>query len=427
MKRAAIVSIILISWPCSVSTQVINLQSINVFRFDSVPLTARTVAMGGTGIGMPDDVTAAITNPAAHRLLVRGEVAGSLFWDNPSIPVITGATLTRNPAGTLVPVRLQLQNRSQATSPSFFTAVAYPKSRATIAGYWLLIAQDPSNFSLRESSTGGNSVELAPGAGDTNSHYDFSQASLAVSMSPTMTLGIGAAVVMNHVKIRTIVPERLVTRPPPAPPTVVQRQLNAETSPQPRVGYRVGVSWAPASRVHIGGVFEKGTEHQASIELQQDFTSTTQLPTAALHVPDRVGLGVGVRVTETLRVTADVKKVRYSQLKPFLASVLQTAPADETTLDLEDATELRVGAEYVIPFASKAAVLRAGLWHDSAHSLVYTGPDPLLREGFAERLGSQTHATFGAGVVIGSVEIAGGADLSDSRQTVILSTTVRFK
>lgn len=433
MSRVCVFAGLLVLVPLVASAQVVNLQGATALRFDAAPLTARTVAMAGTGIGMPDDATAALTNPAALRLLVRGELVGGVYGEVIHLPIVTGGMLAKAAGGTLVPTQLQVEDTRLKTfnPPPFFLAVAYPTTHVTVAGYAIYRAQQSATLTpLAESSSGAAFVNLVPGLGQGGTQRNFMHVGLAVSASPSPTLGVGGAIVMNSLQTGAWLPERSVEVPrPPLPPVLQQRQVHAATDMRPRVGFRVGVSWSPAPRLHVGAVYDRGSDHlsMTTLEALPGGNVVSRLENARLHLPDVIGLGAGVRVTETLRVTGDVRRVRYSQLKPFFAGLLQTAPANETSLDLGDATELRLGTEYVVPVGSKAIALRAGTWRDSAHSLIYTGTDPVLREVFKERIGARMHGTVGVGFVAGSVEIAAGGDVADAQKTVIVSTTVRFK
>ena len=266
MPRICVLAGLLLASPASASAQVINLQGITALRFDAAPLTARTVAMAGAGIGMPDDATAALTNPAALRLLVRGEFAGSVYGDIAYVPVVTGGRLTKTPAATLVPAELQIENSRTRTHnpPPFFLALAYPTTHVTVAGYALYRARQAGELTVLAELPSGTTSVLLPAQGFTQTDRAFYQASLAVSVSPMATLSVGGAVVVDQVKVMTFLPERTVEVPrPPFPPLIEQRAVQAETTGQPRLGYRAGVSWSPTSRVHVGAVYDRGTAHQA--------------------------------------------------------------------------------------------------------------------------------------------------------------------
>src|SRR5687767_12050611 len=64
------------------------LEILKRIRFDLPAPTVRSLSLGGTGIGMPDDAGAVMSNPAALRLISRGEIVGAYGFHEASVSEI---------------------------------------------------------------------------------------------------------------------------------------------------------------------------------------------------------------------------------------------------------------------------------------------------------------------------------------------------
>ena len=154
-------------------------------------------------------------------------------------------------------------------------------------------------------------------------------------------------------------------------------------------------------------------------------------------MPDVFGIGLSVRPTDAWVINFDVSRVYYSQVTDDMKTLFAT---DQTTgldpLKLDDGTEVRLGAEYTFatthPFS-----LRAGVWSEPAHELVYhgvppnftppgQGPEANAVTFSSGRKDSLTHYSIGAGMAFSKFQIDLGADFSDISDTVSASGVFRF-
>jgi len=153
-------------------------------------------------------------------------------------------------------------------------------------------------------------------------------------------------------------------------------------------------------------------------------------------VPDVFGIGFSFRPSEAWVINLDFNRVMYSQVTDDITSVFDENQAiDLDPLKLDDGTEVRLGAEYTFA-ATHPISLRAGVWRDPAHELVYRGSPPTLdfsvqeatanAATFSAGRGSQTHYALGAGMAFSNFQIDLGADFSDSIDIFSMSGVFRF-
>jgi hypothetical protein len=139
--------------------------------------------------------------------------------------------------------------------------------------------------------------------------------------------------------------------------------------------FAVGFKWAPTDKLSFGGVYKQGPEFDAPL-FYADANTNFEFINAAdtkFHMPDIAGVGVSFRPIPVLTINVDAVNVKYSNLVDDFVSATADVEGLDDPFRVEDALELRVGAEYLfstkIPFA-----LRAGYWRDPAHSVVWNGP-----------------------------------------------------
>jgi hypothetical protein len=440
-SRAALLVVIALAAPAAAFAQAnVNYQAVNAFMFDR-PSAARWMALADATIGMDDDGSAALSNPATLRLLVRGEIAVDSEFPSAFTPMISGGQIVRPALFGLpvVPASLQFTDQRIVSPPSGFAVshirFAYPTSRFTIAAFIRNSERDTRIDELDEFQTANPTqynVSRAVFGGQVEGPVNPVNVSVGeygggASISVTRRLSVGAAVVFGVVDGSADIGGLAVDRVGRGVAERFAAVSNRETS----VGYNVGVSFSPTSRVHLGVSHHQG--NSSTWTITRDAAGLAgplpqQARTARMQTPDWSGAGVGLRITETWRVLADVRIVRYSQTRDGLVALFLGVPDQ---FRVNDASELRVGTEYVVPFATSSIAVRAGLWRDPAHGLEYVGSDPaggaLLREVFTDRIGNRTHVTGGAGLSVGHFELSAAIDVADRYRTAAASAAFRFK
>jgi hypothetical protein len=340
-------------------------------QFDPSAPTARGTALAGVGIGMPDDASAAMTNPAALRLLVRSEASGSVGGRFAQMDLVA------QPAGTR-PSSLIFEDHTEGTYELGFS-FAYPSSRVAAAAYQRTLSE----------LTG------------------WHQYGGAASISLASNFSIGGAL---HVDQLTTFDE------------------SGEIIEQLKPTFQVGALYSPHPRVHLGVVHRRGAVHDmTSVFYDSTGTAIRGSHRFTLHLPDVTGAGAGVRLGERARVLAEVTRTRYSQLAEGYAGLLFASTETALAVAVRDSTELRIAGEYAVPAGSNSAVIRGGVWREERHPVVYTGGEPVWQALFPQAEGARVHGTFGAGIGSERYELSVGADLAGDFRRAMVSFIARFR
>ena len=105
-------------------------------RLSAVHLTAaqpgaRALVLAGAGIGLTDDASGTVLNPATLRFLVRGEVNGGLVMTFPTAPFISNTSLRSNFTAS----DLTFRDEDLDPTANIFFAIAYPAARFSWAAF----------------------------------------------------------------------------------------------------------------------------------------------------------------------------------------------------------------------------------------------------------------------------------------------------
>jgi hypothetical protein len=402
MRRFSLVLLLIgLCWdPAAAQQPQLGIQAFGNLNLTPPPIGARSVAMAGTGIGMPDDAGAAALNPAAMRLLVRAEVAGHFRLYTPYARAIANPTL---PPG-FAPEDIAIDWFEAGRHEEIAIAVAVPVGRVAVGGFYA------------GGETGATGFQRAGG-------------SIAYALHPS--LSVGGGIVMNIVDTGVgycrdqTTPVALFS----CPITVVGSAVafDAGEGVDIRLGIQFGLSWSPTPRIAVGAVHRPGTNHPFTTISYGSGLSRLTESTAELHIPDQTGAGIGIRVTELFRVVLDVARVRHSQAEPGILSVLTPITTDLAPFSIRDGTELRLGAEYAIPFRDNVLVLRGGVWREPSGGVRYDGTNPFWRVLLPIDPPTAVHGTAGAGFGNSRFEAAVGVDLGESLRALVVSGLVRFK
>ena len=173
----------------------------------------------------------------------------------------------------------------------------------------------------------------------------------------------------------------------------------------------------------MGAVYRQGPSANGAIEERAgpmhwaapDGTVTVA-ETGPVNLPGVFGLGASFRSRDgRLTVGLEWDRIGYS-------SLLTDADPD---LVLEDGDELHFGTEYVFLRSTPVLALRLGAWLDPNHRIEYRGngyvPQAVILAGSDE-----IHLAAGLGLVLRSLQVDLGVDLSDPVTAVSLSTIYSF-
>ncbi len=411
---------------------------------------ARSLGMGGAFLAVADDATAAFTNPAGLTQLGRseGSIEGrtwsftSRFTERGHSPEteLTGI-------GTDVVSGLEAGEIEERTEGLSFLSAVWVRRRFSFAIYRHQLADFRAAIDSQGAYVGRRESpnRLAPA----RSQLELGIASFGFAtgyrLSERWSVGLGVArsdFDLESMTRRYARAER--TGDPLADSLTGQffgpadfREENVANYQQQEGddddwAWTAGVMWRPSTQWSVGAV----ARHGPVFDFAATFTDGPASPNpgvvdpehsgpARFHVPDAYGLGVAWRPVETIVVSCDWMRVRYSEMTSELRNVLRAVVGDRRNFEASDADELHLGGELQVLEVRWPVSLRAGLFYDPEHRIRYTGANETLRARF--RSGEdETHYALGAGVVVGRAQFDLAADLAKSTETVSLSMVARF-
>ena len=217
------------------------------------------------------------------------------------------------------------------------------------------------------------------------------------------------------------------------------------------VSFVAGFQIKPNDYISIGAVYRYGEKHKISTTFAENIYQfnyqTGQLdllrvdyPSFEINVPDRIGAGVSIMPTDTFTINFDVVNIRYTDLNDqFLAVIDPQDPGNSQSispyLGWENGTEVRVGAEYLIPIGATDSIsFRGGYYREADPSIHYLGglqnEDPLsdlFYNTFNPAMGYENHGTFGFGMVVfRNVQIDLAGDIGKHRKYFAISAMYNF-
>lgn len=451
------------------------------FRFNFVNPGARSLAMGGAFVGIADDATAARANPAGLTNLIAPEFFLEMRVDQPSSVSITG--LVEDPSGLaggeMVPTTAASDPENEL-HPSFISWVRPFE-------HWTL------GLSRQELLRARSSVENAltvPGAGVV-SRADGRLDALIESYNVTAAFEVGDKVALGATLgwARLDFESRVDNFFDFGGGLVPDYATEIDDSDSD-LTWTAGILYRPFNAFHVGAVYVDGPEFELSEQIFDtapssigfrsalflaDFlgnrNASSLIPdgfvanpsmfddplafTTGFTVPDRYGIGVGIRPTPAFTIAIDVVHVEFSDLQDgFVGNVNALTfpgdgfdvdksvqnldgsfPADYLTPDarfsFEDDTIYRLGMEYVwihdekTPFA-----VRWGAWSDPNFRLQGDfGSDGVFIAGNDTFPGGEDeiHFTLGFGFVLqDKFQADFAADFSDLGDTYLASFIYHF-
>jgi long-chain fatty acid transport protein len=392
---------------------------------------ARALGMGGAFLGLADDASAAYANPAGLTQLVSPEVSAEVRSVSTNTRWLDGGTVQYNGFNSS---GLNYSSQDDRTSSLRSFSFVYPGERVSFAVYrYEVINYDAAFQSAGAVQTTGDgsgySGNIFGYDVNTSLGVEAYGAAMGLKVNDRLSFGLGINYYLLDIASTT-------DRFSPADGSIISREANLDG--KGGFGFTLGARMVFTDWLS-GGLSYR---HAPSLDYRavlsspnfpgQDLTAKTQL-----NVPDVFGIGFSVRPSDAWVINLDVSRVFYSQVTDDLISLFDANRAtDLDPLRLDDGTEVRLGAEYTFatthPFS-----LRAGVWRDPAHELVYRGAvpnfDPATQDPTANaatfsagRTSSETHYAVGAGMAFSNFQIDLGADFSDTSDTVSMSGVFRF-
>lgn len=433
-----------------------TLSGFTVVPFDFGPPGARSLGMGGTFIALADDATAAEANPAGLTQLSRPEMSihgrhsettietfdlnalaalGQLNRQRTFLTPLSNNSTVGNAFATETHVRFQpeVDEVSFASfvkpSDTYTFSIFYQKA-TNFSGEGRFTAFDDSlldlyetrqvldlqleNFGLSAAFEAGN---LSVGFSIRYSHLEATAfQDLRISYGADLefaTLQPGANV--DQVRALPILDER-----------VMREDFEDEDSD---ITFSAGLLWKPTRRFSMGLVYKDGGSFGVEGE-SLDFGCVVENPgpgdacepgertntNQRFQVPDALGAGIAIGLTDRLKVAIDVVAIGYSEINP----VASPGDNEEVRRELEpidDEMEVHFGLEQIFLIGRRNVpfTVRVGAYSDPDH------------DGVVSIDSSDTVYTLGFGTVIGEkLQIDVAAKSSDNSEAGILSLVYRF-
>lgn len=409
-------------------------QSLQVpIQFDFINPSARSLALGGAFVGLADDATAALVNPAGLIALTAKEVSLEGRYRRFAQPYLTGGRLSGSVTGfgqdtVSGPVFDNIVDHGAGAS---FVSFVYPRRKVRFAAFrheLMRVDQDFSSIGVFQ-NRGFENRDTGVTANRTMKIDSYGGA-VGVEL-PRVWLGAGILAQRFSLGFefdRFVHPTNMYLAPDPTQQLFHFSQRGKDTA----VGAVVG-AMVPLPRAKVGVSYKRGARF--------DFSSTAsglvveggpQTSTATFKVPDTFAVGVStLTLDDRLLFTGEYTRVFHSQLRSdYVVALARQGESSNRVANftIDDASEVHLGVEYLIPVASRPGI-RAGLWYDPDHSVHFrpSAANDLLDERLVAMLSSGKnlwHYTFGGMLALhSSVDFSAAVDHS-SRSTLVSASII---
>ena len=410
--------------------------------FQFYPPGARALGMGGAFVGIADDATAAVSNPAGIAQLTHMQLAieGRYVSTDSTGKAFSWTTENGNRA-----IQKASSDVHDATDVSFgaFTTPLF-NNLFNIS----LFYDKPMSFSVnkraaRESQGLG---EFQPSSTD----ITINEAGLSVARSffdGKLMLGGGLGVQfldMQQSAVGFIIDNQA--------PTGFSRYFKRSVDEsEVGVSYRGGILVKPIDNLRLGASYTSMPSFD--YQIRQDFVEGgRQSFNSEFDVPDNLSFGAAYNIFPNWVVLFEGRYIMYSQLEKNLTIPIAypDAPVDihgfrilssRSDYSIDNILEIHFGTEYVLNAIQNVPIaLRAGFFYEPAHDLEYTKPSVIpdglnrprnqlnnIEANLFDGGEALWHFTFGTGAVFfNHFQVDVGADITDKSQNVALSMVYQF-
>ena len=461
MKKSFLVAALLVCAATTAVAQNTDIESLSGLQFNFANPGARALGMGGAFLGLADDASAVEANPAGLTILRRPEISLEVRnYMESQVMTTSGVYPNLN--------RTAFNHHSERAQIAFASAV-YPIGRFTVGAYFheplrnvgegaVVPSEDQfgrlidvPSFHLPRGGTPVSAEECENirqqqndffacvewGLNPFVSSIDIQQRTWGLSgawqVHPKLSVGATA-------RYQTFREEALTLRVTPDLQTAqVTLQATATVDEEgfyhPKeendITFAAGLKWTPTEMLSFGASYKQGPRFAAPVfygDLQTGF-ALSEVWQTEFHMPDVAGVGVSFRPIPVLTVNFDAVHITYSNLVDDFFSFSESVREAGAPYEMDDVTELRLGAEYAfttrVPF-----LLRAGVWQDPAHSMVYRGPldsiDRVAEAILYPEGEDQLHLTIGGGFAWPRFQIDFAYDTSEYYKVGSISAVTRF-
>ncbi len=377
-------------------------------QYNFAPPGARSLAMGGSFIGLADDATASESNPAGLTILTKPEFSAHFRYtefDNTVPNTVSGQGFE--------------SFTSRVGSPSFFSVV-YPWQKAAVSLYYQRAAdfRSGSRFDgfIARDLYNEDIVEVL---------FRAENIGLSAAFKLGDKVSVGGSIRATRVRTRSL--QRVILVFPFADGFFAGRVVNDARidSSEVKTTFNAGILITPTAKVSLGAVYKKGTDLQfsqsvTSVVDAQDlgpFSDPPERQSIRITVPDVFGAGIAIKPTDQLTILADVVRIQYSDADLGPNSLNGYQLFGQGGRDpLKDDQEFHGGLEYTWTSGND--------WIFSVRGGYYFDPD---HDGLRGVDSDQNHVTFGGGIVVkNKLQVDLAANLANAVKEGLISFVVRF-
>jgi len=465
MRRSLFLVAVCVLVVLPVAAQNTDIEALSGLQFNFGNPGARSLGMGGAFLGLADDASAAEANPAGLTILRKMEFSLEARNYEEAQQFSTSGTFPDV-------VRTSFTHYSDRVVVSFASAVFPIKNKFTLGAYYheplknqgggvVFPTFDPNtgrqqtktpNFYLP--AAGGEPITQAQCIALRNSTHnpaacleyrvdpfisalDVRQRTfgLAGGWQVSPKFSVGANVRYQRFKEGAFTfrfdPDTFDAKNVTVQATATTTGAAVKLTEENDITFSAGFKFAPMENLSFGGVYKQGAKFAAPTFFAGSQTNGefVQVADTTFHNPDIAGIGVSYRPIPTLTLSADADFVKYSNLVDDFVSVVADVSDLEQPFEAKDVTELHIGGEYFFAFKVPFAI-RAGYWHDPAHSVTWNGPlnraDYVAEALLYPKTKDQDHYSIGAGFAWPRFQIDFAYDSSQYYKVGSLSMVTRF-
>lgn len=390
---------------------------------------ARSLALGGAFVAVADDATAAFANPAGLSQLERPEIsAEARSWSADTFYTSRGRAGFAGEADLFETG----ESTSDTSGLSFASFVWASTDKPWSVGVYRHQLADFSSFFASQGVVNDGSPPLF---GPYTFSTDFAVENTGLSASWAFDGGLSIGLGVSHYELSLSSIERVFRDPPPGLDSnfIAQVASGGKQAEDEDVAVNAGLLLQLGPRVTLGAAYRQGP----SFAMREFFQGAFDVD-SELTLPDQWAVGLAIRPTDRITVSLQYDRVEYSSLLEGnrLQTAVETGIGTEGQFRLDDANELRLGVEMDFQLGrGRLLTLAVGAWHDPDHTLVYDAAvagagestsSRFRRAYFRDTGEDQVHASFGAGLTVGQLQINLAADLSSRQETLAVSTVYWF-
>jgi long-chain fatty acid transport protein len=395
--------------------------------FHFVPPGARALGMGGAFVGLADDATAAVSNPAGLAQLTRMQLAieGRYFsqsstsqgfeWNEalPNGPNFSGAY-----AGST-----SFDNKASVSFGAFTTPL--------FNNFFNLAVYYTQPMSFGSPSKSASSLTVSPNLTfESQSSTDISLNEAGLSLAKSFCddkLMLGFGVGLEFFDMTRSINRYEVT---PGSRLHYGATLNEEDSTG--VAWHVGILGKPIDNLRLGISYTAMPSFDYT--LTDNIINIANAPaprtfSSKFNIPDYLSFGAAYNILPNWAVIFEGKYIWYSQLmNDFQILYSYGYPLSSSSeYSISNAMEIHFGTEYVLDVIKNIPIaLRTGFYYEPSHDLKYNGPETIQANLFNGG-DSLWHYAFGVGAVFWNhFQVDVGADFTSQTRNVTLSMVYQF-